>query len=363
MSAPAPIAFATSPEEVIPPSAMTGTPWSDGRLRDVPHRRHLRDAHAGDDARRADRARALADLEPVRARVQQRLSGLGGRDVPRYHLDVVRVLDRAHHVEDALRVAVRRVDDEHIDLGVDERRRAFQRVVPDPDRCGDTQPTPLVLRRERVRIALRDVLHGDQALEPPLEIDDRELLDPVAAENRLGLLEGRPDRRRHEPLARHRLGDTHRGRDPEAKVAVRQDPDEAVLGVRDRDARDPVALHQLERVADERLGRERHGLHDHPGLRALDLVDLRDLIRDREVPMEDADPAEAGEADGHARLRDGVHRGGDERDLERDRAGQAARGRDVVREDGGLGGEEQDVVEGEALLRELVLQVTQVTRS
>jgi hypothetical protein len=97
-------------------------------------------------------------------------------------------------------MAVGRVDDERVDLGLDERRGALDGVRPDPDRGGDAQPAALVLGRERIRLALRDVLDGDEPLEAPLEVDDRELLDAVAAENRLRLLEGRPDRGGDEPL-------------------------------------------------------------------------------------------------------------------------------------------------------------------
>src|SRR6185312_995118 len=75
---------------------------------------------------------------------------------------------------------------------------------------------------------------------------------------------------------------------------------------------------------------------------------------------EHADPAEARERDRHPRLGDRVHRGGDDRDLEHDRPRQAARGDDVVREDGGLGGDEQDVVEGQPFLHELVPRALQV---
>ena len=137
-------------------------------------------------------------------------------------------------------------------------------------------------------------------------------------------------------------------------------PTSRSLVVDDRDPGDAVARHQVEGVADERVRREGDGLDDHPGLRALHLVDLRHLVGDREVPVQHAHPAEPRERDAHARLGDRVHRRRDERDLERDRARQPTGRRDVVREDCGLGRHEQDVVEGEAFLRELVLAVSQV---
>ena len=125
--------------------------------------------------------------------IDQRLGRLAGRDVPGDHLDVVRALDAADDVEHAVRVAVRRVDDERVDPRLDERRGPLERVGPDADGRADPQPAAIVLRRERIRLALRDVLDGDEALEATLDVDDRQLLDPVAAEDLLRLLERRAD--------------------------------------------------------------------------------------------------------------------------------------------------------------------------
>ena len=86
-SAPAPIAFAMSPEEVMPPSAMTGTPVGRRDARDVVDRADLRDADARHDTRRADRAGPDADLQRVGARVDERPRRLGGGDVAGDDLD------------------------------------------------------------------------------------------------------------------------------------------------------------------------------------------------------------------------------------------------------------------------------------
>ena len=80
-STPAASALTTSPENLMPPSAMTGTPCARGDAGGVEDRGELRHADARDDARRADRARADADLDRRRARLDQRLGALGGRDV------------------------------------------------------------------------------------------------------------------------------------------------------------------------------------------------------------------------------------------------------------------------------------------
>ena len=99
-----------------------------------------------------------------------------------------------------MRVAVRGVDDEDVDLRVDERGSALERVRPDAHRRADPQPALVVLRRVRVLDPLRDVLDRDEPLEPPVAVDDGELLDLVAMEDRLRLLERRADGRRDQVL-------------------------------------------------------------------------------------------------------------------------------------------------------------------
>ena len=122
---------------------------------------------------------------------------------------------------------------------------------PTPTAAPTRSRPALVLRRVRVLDPLLDVLDRDQALQAPVGVDDRQLLDPVAVEDRLRLLERRADRRGDEVaelVISSRPGCVGVAR--EAQVAVGEDPDEAALLVGDRDAGDVVALHQLERVGD-----------------------------------------------------------------------------------------------------------------
>ena len=128
-----------------------------------------------------------------------------------------------------MRVPVGGVDDEDVDLGVDERSGALERVRTDSDCGADPQAPLVVLRRFRVLDPLRDVLDRDQALEPPVGVDDGELLDLVAMEDRLRLLERRADRRRDQIAVGHERRHGLRGVRLEPEVAVREDADEDAL--------------------------------------------------------------------------------------------------------------------------------------
>src|SRR6185436_1152472 len=100
-----------------------------GRRRALGDRRNHRYADAGDDARGANRAGADADLHGVDANRDQRLGGVRRGDVAGDQIDLgerlAQLLDDVHH---ALRVAVRRINDEHVDVRVDESGGALQSV-------------------------------------------------------------------------------------------------------------------------------------------------------------------------------------------------------------------------------------------
>src|SRR5690349_6338712 len=115
-------------------------------LGDVLDGRDLRYANAGDDARCADGARPDADLHAVGAVVDERLGTVAGADIIADYLDArVARLDPLHAVEHTLGVAVRGVDDQHIDTGFDQGHDALVGAFADADRRADAQLAVRVL--------------------------------------------------------------------------------------------------------------------------------------------------------------------------------------------------------------------------
>jgi len=306
----------------------------------------LRDARSRDDPGRADRPRADADLDGV---------GAAPHEVPRSFLrrhvagdDGSRrkaLADQLQRVEHSLAVSVRGVEDEDVDLGAHELARAVEDVPGDADGGAHPQPPERVLRGVGVLDRLLDVLDRDEALEASGAVDDEELLDAVLVEELLGLIQCGADRRRDQVFLGHARGDGLVQPRLEAQVTVGQDADELAPLVDHRNARDLEAGHELQGLDDRLLGPARHGIDDHPGLGALDLVDFGRLGLDRKILVDHAEAARLGHGNREPRLRDRVHRRRDHGDVQTDVRGQAGREIDLAGMDFRVRRKEEDVVE------------------
>ena len=177
--APAASALARSPENLMPPSAITGTSGLGGGLDRLHDGGELRHADARDDARRADRARADADLDGVGAGVDQRLGALARRHVAGDHLDGVRELLHPASTLSSTRTewpwaVSTTITSQPASIRRSERSKP---LLARRRRGGDPQPALLVLGGVRIGDLLLDVLDGDQADAAEMVVDDEQLLD------------------------------------------------------------------------------------------------------------------------------------------------------------------------------------------
>ena len=86
-----------------------------------------------------------------------------------------------------LRVAVRGVDHQHVDAGLDQRLDALFGALADADRRADAQLALLVLAGVRVLGCLEDVLDRDQAAQLAVAVDHQHALEAVLVHQRLAL--------------------------------------------------------------------------------------------------------------------------------------------------------------------------------
>src|SRR5574343_1776800 len=272
----------------------------------------LRYAHASDDTRRTDGAGADTDLDAVRTAIDQCPCGVGGGDVAADHFDLREVLlDPLDAVEHALRVAVRRIDDHHIDTGLGQQFDAFLGAGTDADCRTGAQATGGVLVGQRVFGRFQDVLDGDQATQMEVIIDDQHALQTVGADQLLGFLDAGPFLDRDQPFfRRHDRLDRLVEVGFEAQVAVSDDADDLAGLVDDRQTGNPVLAGDLDHIANRHGRRNGDRILQDAGLEALDLGDFGSLGLGRQVLVDNTDPAFLGQRNGKAPFRHGIHGGG-----------------------------------------------------
>ena len=342
----------------MPPSAMTGVFESPRRLDGVHDGGELRHADAGDDAGGADRARPDADLDGVGAGIDERLGALGGRDVAGHHLHRIgEPLDALDRIEHAARMAVGGVHDDEVDARLDQPLGALVAVVADRGRGRDPQPALLVLAGMGMGDRLLDVLDGDQPDAAVLVVHHQELFDAVLVQQALRLLLADAFPHRHQAVLGHQLGDLLARIGCKAHVTVGEDADQAarrLVAGHHRHAGDAVLLHQRQRVGEGRLRMNGEWVHHHAGLEFLDPADQRGLLVRLEVAVDNSDAAGLRHGNRHGGFGHGVHRGGDDRNIERDVASNPRADVDLGRQNVRKTRRQQHVVEGECFARTAV---------
>jgi hypothetical protein len=159
----------------------------------------------------------------------------------------------------------------------------------------------------------------------------------VLVEQPLGLVLADALTHRDELILGHQLSHPLTRIGGKAHVAVGQDADQlagmtVAAALHHRNAGDAVLLHQIERVSKRRVGMDGERVHHHAGLEFLDLTDLRSLDVRFEVSVQHADAASLRHRDRHLGLRHRVHGGGNDRQVERDRAGDVGANIDLGRQ-------------------------------
>ena len=308
----------------MPPSAMTGTPAFDATLTASATALICGTPNACHDPRRADGARADTHLDAVRAGFDQCLGCIGTDNVAADDLQIgILFFRRAHPLKDTLGKAVRRIDDDDIDAGLDQRRNPFIGFAGRADRRADPQRTLLILARQRIIRRLLEILGGDEAAQFEILIDDEHFLDAMLVQQRQHFgLAGIFTHGHELVFRRHDGGDGCIELRLETQIAIRDDADRFAL-VDDGHAGNVIGLRQLQDFANCLVrGNGNRVAHDAAFV-FLDHRDLFCLVGDTHVLMDNAHAAFLGHRDRQAGFGDGIHGCGQQRNIQLDPPGNA----------------------------------------
>ena len=278
----------------------------------------------------------------------QRLRAGGGRDVAADDLHIgIALLDGRDAFQHALRMPVRGIDHDHVHPCGDQGLDPLVGIAGRPDRRADPQPAEVVLARVRMLDALQDVLDRDEAAQLHLAVDDQHALEAMPMHEPLGHFDLGAFRHGHQAVALgHDVGDrlVEVGLEPE--VAIGDDADHATA-FDHRKSGDAVLVRQRQHLAHRHRRRDRDRILHHAAFEALDLGDFSRLLGRRHVLVYDTKATLLRDGDREATFGDRIHGRRDQRNVEGDAAGQAGFQRYVARNDAGMCGDEEDVVESQ----------------
>lgn len=196
---------------------------------------------------------------------------------------------------------------------------------------------------------LGDVLDGDQALEFKGVIDHQQALQAVLVEQLLGLFQRGTFAHGDEALARrHDFAHGHVVAGFKTQIAPGDDAHDLAV-VHHRKAAHAQLVRQVADLPHGVLGRDDHRIAQHARFMALDFGHLRGLLLRREVFVNDAHAAFLRHGNGQARFRHRIHRGGQQRQIQADVAGELGGEIGVLGQDLGESWHQQHIVEGERI--------------
>ena len=239
------------------------------------------------------------------------------------------------------------IDKDDIGAGLDERLHSRLPVWTGTHRGTNPQPPHPVLARVRILFPLLYILDGYEPLEIAPPVNHRELLDPVAVENLLRLLDGCAGRdRNHLPC--HDLGDLLGEVIFKLQIPVGENPYELPTSYNRQPRYVPLLL-DPNGVRKALIGAEGQRFKNDTALKLLHLCHLGSLLIHREVLVYHAEPPLLRQRYSHPGFSHCIHCRAEDGDLEGNRTGKACRYVDIPGVNTRKGGCEEHIIKGEPL--------------
>ena len=247
-------------------------------------------------------------------------------------------------------MAVGGVHHDHVDARFHQGGDALFGAAAGAHGRADAQAALAVFTGVGVAGGFFDVLDGDHAAQLAGVVDHQNLLDAVLVQQGLHFVGAGALFHRYQAVAAgHDVGNGLVVVGDEAGVTAGDDADH-FLAFHHRHAGDVVGVGEVDQLAHGGVGADGDRVLDHAGFVFLDGAHLAGLVVHRHAFVQDADAAFLGHGDRQTVFGDGVHGGGQQRDVQLDVARQARLQRYLIGQHIGVGGQEQNVVERQCFL-------------
>ena len=229
-------------------------------------------------------------------------------------------------------MSVSRVKAEEISADLKKRSCAIDSVFCNSDCRAADEAAVCVLRGIWISCCLFDVFYRNKAAETVFRIHKRELFDLVLSEYLLSLRKRCADRGGNKVVLCHDVADPAGIVGQKAHIAVCDDADELSVNA-DRHTGYLIFRHQCLSLADVVVRGKEERVDDDAVFAPLDAQDVVHLRLDRHIFVNDTRAALSCDGNCKVGLGNGVHSGGQKRDVQPDPVCQTGREVDVSRKD------------------------------
>ena len=264
--------------------------------------------------------------------IQQSHCRTAGSYIAADHLDVRKIsLDPLHSIQHTLRMTVRGIHHDHVHACLGQQRDTLIRALAHAYRRANTKMTEAVFASQRVFAGFQDVLYRHQTAQLECVVHHHHALDTMFVHQVARLFQTGVFLDGNQPLKRgHDVLDRLIQIALETQIAVGDNPDQ-LLALHHRQTGNLVLARQTQHVAHRHIRRDSDGILDHAAFKTFDLGDLGSLCLSRHILVDDADAAFLRQSDCQARLGDGIHRRGQQRNVQIDVAGKLRAQTDIAR--------------------------------
>ena len=190
----------------------------------------MRHADTGNNASCANRTGADTDLNGVGTRINERLRAIFGGDIAGHYLNGIgQGFNPRHGFPDTGRMTMRRIDNNQIDTGLNQRLGAGKPVIANRGGGGDAQTTLLIFRGIGVQLRFFHIFNGNQPDAMIGIIDNQQLFNAVLVQKPLGFLMGHGFLHRDEVFMGHQFRHFLRRIGGKAHIAIGQNTDQLAV--------------------------------------------------------------------------------------------------------------------------------------
>ncbi len=218
-------------------------------------------------------------------------------------------------------MAVRCIYHQHVHTSFNQHFGAVKAIFAHTCCCCTAQAAQAILDSQRMSNSLIHILNGDDTYATVCIINHQQFFNAVLVQQLAGRICIHTVFNRDQPILGHQLGNRLVGVYGKASITVGKNTHQLLrAGLNHGQAANAVAVHDITHFGQCLIRANGNRVHHHAGFKALNATNLLGLLFRLQVFMDHTKAALLGHGNSHLVFRNRIHSGGNQRDIEFNRA-------------------------------------------